>query len=140
MAALSTVTSSTVQRSHRDIWLQAKLQEMGKNSLAELTPAERARIAEEAQTAGSRLYIKSFLTTAAICLLALVLIPSVIILGGLTLLGTLLFTHEAVFIPLLCAAAVASLYGVKQGIEHGPSLLDRWIVEPFRQARQMQEI
>ncbi len=141
MTTLSGVdSSSTSQRSHASSWLETRLRQMGKGSLAELSADDRAAVAQEAQNHASHLYIKSILTIAVTCLIALILIPGAFILGGLALLGTLLFTHPAIFIPLLCAVGVGSIYGVKKGIEHGPALLDRWFVEPFRQARQMQEI
>ncbi len=117
-------------------WLHHKLQQLGKSSVAELSAVERLQLKDEASRNSKTLYNKSLLTSIAVGFLALIIFPAILIVGGIVLLGSLIFAHEIILFPILLGGGIAAYFGITQC----PKFFQKYFAEPFQNVRQLQNL
>jgi hypothetical protein len=141
----ATTTASQAASSQSEVsisrqWLQNRLQQMGRTSLQDLTPQERLRLQDDARRDSQSMYICNCIKAVGVSVAGLFAIAGAATVLGGALFGLVLFAQDSVLIPAAGAALILVGLAVKKGIECGPSFMQRFFIQPFAEANDLNEL
>ncbi len=102
-------------------WLDERLSALGKTKIADLSPEEKAQIADEARGEAKSTRAKSISTAILVSLAIAAALPALIVLGFLISSGVLVIAPDSLLYPLLAGGLCAGGYGgfkLTQAIVH----------------------
>lgn len=128
---------SSVSISARN-WLQARLSELGKESLQELTPEERGQIVSAAKEEGRKETSRAITTAVLASLAVLILLPIIALVAFLTGTGLISITPDSAIYPLLGGTLLAGGYGGFKLFQGIGRFFHKEVAIRWDEARQLQ--